>query len=112
MDTFARYLARQFIANKEYSQHVVPEAAPLVAAADIVLMRSDGMTVTLMCLIDREADPSKHFALSRDQVDEIGSKCLKYAGKINSTQMPVVIQIIEVGPSLAASADRERLRVY
>jgi len=38
MDTFARYLARQYIANKEYSQQVVPEAAPLVAAADIVLI--------------------------------------------------------------------------
>jgi hypothetical protein len=108
METFARYLARQFIANKEYSQRVVPEAAPLVAAADIVLIRSDGMTVTLMCLIDREADPSKHFTLSRDQVDEIGAKCLKYAGKINNTQMPVVIQIVSGDPHsrFAAASDR------
>jgi len=113
MDTFARYLARQLIANKEYSPKVVPEAAPLAAAADVVLMRSDGMTVTLICLIDREANPSKHFPLSRDQVDEIGTNCLKYTGKVNNAKMPVIIQIIEVGQSLSdSSSDRERMRPY
>jgi len=113
METFACYLARQLIANKEYSPNVVPEAAPLSAAADIVLMRSDGMTVTLMCLVDREANPSKQFPLSRDQVDAIGTNCLKYTGKVNNAKMPVIIQVIEVGASLSTSSfDRDRMRPY
>jgi len=111
-DSFARYLAKQLIANKEYSLQVVPEAAPLKAAADIVLMRSDGMTMTIMCLIDREADPSKRFGLSPDRIHEIGSSCLKYAGKINNAQMPIVVQIIEVGAASPTHMDFERLRPY
>ncbi|HEY6925293.1 MAG TPA: rhomboid family intramembrane serine protease [Steroidobacteraceae bacterium] len=113
METFARYLARQLIANKEYSPKVVPEAAPLVAAADIVLMRSDGMTVTLMCLIDREANPSKQFPLSRDELDQIGTDCLKYTGRVNNAKMPAIIEVVEVGSALSASSsDRERMRPY
>src|SRR5262249_29590903 len=34
-----------------------------------------------------------------DQVQEIGKACSKYAGRINFARMPVVIRLIEVGPT-------------
>lgn len=97
-DTFSTYLAKQFIAKKGFSAAFVPELAPLTAVCDSVLTFSDGMTFSILCLIDREAHPGKLFDVSLPDVQSIGEACLKYAGKIRRTQMPVLIKIIEVGP--------------
>src|SRR5216684_1531248 len=95
--SFATYMAKQFQAKKLYVLGTVPEASALTEASDIVLTRSDGMTFIVMCLIDRESNPGKRFSLSPETVRNIGKRCLKYAGKVNRAQLPVVIQILEIG---------------
>src|SRR6266849_5901604 len=110
--TFATYLARQYMAKKSFAVRTVPEAKALASAADIVLTLSDGMRFEILCIVDREANPGKQFGLSRDAVEEIGKSCLKYAGKVSSAQLPVTIQVMEVGPQAGASADRARLKPF
>jgi rhomboid protease GluP len=110
--SFATYMAKQFQAKKPYVLGTVPEASALTEASDIILTRSDGMTFIVMCLIDRESNPGKRFSLSPETVRDIGKRCLKYAGKVNRTQMPVVIQILEIGNTPIVEADRQRLKAY
>src|SRR5882724_291401 len=109
-DTFARYLAKQYIANKGYKLGTAPEAAALAAASDIVLTRADGLSFQIICIVDREARPEANFALTREAVAQIGQRCLGYAGKVNRTQMPVVIQIFEVGQATVDGLQHQRLR--
>jgi len=110
--TFATYLAKQYMAKKGFAAGTVPEARALVSAADIVLTLSDGLRFEILCVVDREADPGRRFGLSRDAVEEIAKSCLKYAGKVNRAQLPVTIQVMEVGPQAGASADRARLKPF
>lgn len=109
--SFATYLARSYIAKKGFKADTVPEAAELKGASDFVLTRAD-MSFQILCIVDREANPGKKFALSRDALVRIGKGCLKYSGKVNGARMPVVIHIIEVGPGPVAKADQKRLKIY
>jgi rhomboid protease GluP len=109
--SFAAYLAKQYMAKKGFTSGTVPEANGLVSGSDIVLTRADGMSFQVLCLIDGEAHAGKRFELSRDAVEAIGKQCLKYSGTINRAKMPVVIQIIEVGRTPITGADRDRLKL-
>jgi rhomboid protease GluP len=109
--TFAAYLAKQYMAKKGFSPGTVPEASGLVSGSDIVLTRADGMSFQITCMIDREAHANKRFELSRDAVEEIGKQCLKYSGTINRAKMPVVIQIMEIGRTPISAVDRDRLKL-
>jgi len=111
-ETFAAYLAKQYIAKKSFKSGTVPEAGALAAAADIVLTLADGLRFEIVCIVDREANPGKRFALSRDTLEEIGKSCLKYSGKMSGTQLPVSIRVIEVGREPATEADRDRLKAF
>src|SRR5690606_1868262 len=82
-DTFCTYLARQLVAKEGYSIGVVAEAAPLAENSDIALMHHDGYSLTLVCLIDREAHPGKTFELTPEAVSDIGKACLQYTGRIH-----------------------------
>jgi rhomboid protease GluP len=96
--TFCVYLARQFMAKKGFEFAHVPEAEQLAAASDIVLTLSDGFSLTMLCMVDRETYPNKIFNLTVDKVRDIGEACLVYTGKVNRAKMPVTIKILEVGP--------------
>jgi rhomboid protease GluP len=111
-ETFAAYLAKQYVAKKGYKPGTVPEAGALASAADIVLTLSDGMRFEIVCIVDREADPGKRFGLSRDAVEAIGKACLKYSGKVSSTRLPVSIHVMEIGPGPFADSDRGRLQAF
>jgi rhomboid protease GluP len=108
--TFAAYLAKNYIAKKGFKNGTVPEAADLAAASDIVLTRADGLNFQIVCIVDRERNPGKQFGLSRDAIFKIGQQCLKYAGKVNRAQMPVTLQIMEIGPGAMNQADLQRLK--
>ena len=107
--TFASYLARNYVAKKGFRTGTVPEANELAAASDIVLTRADGMNFHVISIVDRESHPGKQFTLSRDKVQEIGKQCLKYGGKVNRAQLPITMQIMEIGPGSATAADLKRL---
>lgn len=109
--TFAAYLARQYIAKKKYAVATAPEALALGDAGDIVLTRSDGFNFQILCIVDRQAHPERTFSRSPADVLAIGETCLRYAGKLNNRQMPVSIQVVEVGTAFSQD-DRLRLATY
>jgi rhomboid protease GluP len=108
-ETFCDYLARQFISKKGFVAGTVPEAEQLVAASDIVLTLYSGVPFTILCLIDREAHPAKAFELPMAELQRIAEDCLKYSGKLSafgSSRMPVVIRVIECGPTSTEQLER------
>lgn len=108
-EPFAIYLAKQFIAKKGFEPAIVPEAEKLAAVSDIVLSHSDGFTLTVLCMIDRETRPGAVFDLDVDEVRQIGEACLQYTGKINRNQLPVFIRIMEIGPGSVDQQQRLQL---
>ncbi len=109
-ESFAAYLARYYEGRKGFRAGAVPEAEALLGACDFVLTRCDGLNFQVMCIVDREKDAGRAFRLSPEALRDIGEKCLKYAGKVGHAQMPVTLQLVEVGH--ASAADRARLSAY
>ena len=109
-DSFARYLAKVLAAKHGFSPGTVPEAGRLASAADFVLTRSNGLTLSVVCIVDAERDPSRRFGIGRDELIEIGKACrAKYSGTVSGAKMPSVIEIVEVRSSVT-DEDRERLK--
>jgi rhomboid protease GluP len=107
--TAAVYLAGRVRVDRGYAEPAPPEAAPLRDAADLVLTRTR-MSAEIICIVDRDADPSRRFGLDRDGLDAIGDALLRYSGRVGATRMPVVIQIWEVGRGVGTDEDLARLR--
>jgi rhomboid protease GluP len=109
-ESFARYLAKVLIAKQGFAEGTVPEAEKLAGVADIVLTKSDGLTFSIVCIVDAERDSARRFDLPRDVLLEIGKACrANYSGRINGAKMPATIEIIEVR-HWVTTPDRERLR--
>jgi len=108
---FAIRLVRHLVAAG-FRPGVVPEAAALEDAADIVLTGADGLSFTIVCIVDRERDPGREFGLPPAQVEEIGKACAKYSGAMNGARMSAAIKIIEVGAAPATPGQRERLAPF
>jgi rhomboid protease GluP len=98
-DSYCTYLAKQFIAKKGFEVAGIPEAQPLYQICEIVLTRSDGYSLGILCMVDREARPGASFRMSVDEFEAIGQACLKYTGRVNGQKMPVSITVMEVGPT-------------
>ena len=108
--TFCTYLAKQFIAKRGFQHADIPEANALFPVSDFVLTLFDGMTLTILCMIDREAHPNKVFALRPYEVIEIGEACLKHSGGTDLAKMPIHFMILEVGPG--SSEQQQRLKQF
>lgn len=106
--SFATYLAKQLIAKKGYQPGTVAEAKELADAGDIVLTRTAGAGLEIVCIIDGQANPTKRFELTAERLAQIGKDCLKHSGTVNGVKMPVVIQLMEVRTPIT-EADRRRL---
>lgn len=104
--TFCTYLAKQFIAKKGFGVPQFPELQTLAAASDIVLAYSDGYSLTILCMVDREKTPNRIFTPSFDEVEAAGKACLKYSGRVNGSRLPVKIVIMEIGPGAADQQQR------
>jgi rhomboid protease GluP len=106
------FLAQRLCRDKGFTLGTVAEARPLADACDLVVTRSDGMSLVIVGIVDRTHDPSRRFPLTLDAVVEIGKRCLGYTGKVNGTKLPVGIQIWEVGgASNPAEREAERARL-
>jgi rhomboid protease GluP len=104
-ESFAAYLAKALIAKKGYRPGTVPEAHELFASCDAVLTRADGLTLSIVAIVDRESEPSRHFGLSKEALEKFGTDCLRYTGKAGFRKLPVSITVIETGPTpLSAEA--------
>jgi rhomboid protease GluP len=109
---FALRLARHLVAGAGLRPGVVPEAAALEAAADFVLTGMDGLTFTIVCIVDRERDPAREFGLAAAQVEAIGTACAKYSGAVNGARMSAAIKIVEVGSVPPTAEQRARLAPF
>lgn len=112
MDSAALYLAKVMVADHRYRPLDFPEAAPLAAVSDIVLVGGDGVGLAIACIIDRDADPAKRFTMPPDQVDDIASACRKYAGSLYGGKEDVTVEIWEIGAGVPDADDRARLEGY
>ncbi|MEO6920771.1 MAG: rhomboid family intramembrane serine protease [Collimonas sp.] len=111
-DTFAVYLAKQYMAKKGLVIGTVPEASALAEASDIILTGMSAMSFQIICIIDCEANPGRQFKMAPEAVEEIGKQCRKYSGSINGSKMPVSIQIMEIGKQPIGDPDRARLKGF
>ncbi len=107
--TFASYLAKALIAKKGYRPGTVPEARTLFAHCDAVLTLADGLTMAIVGIVDLEANPSRRFGLGKEELDRIGTDCLRYTGRSAGGKLPVRITIIEVGAAPLPPGEREHL---
>lgn len=109
-ESFATYLAKYYIAKRGYKEGTVPEAALLAEACDFIFTYSDGFSLNIYCLIDREAHPAREFPVPQDVVLEIGQQCQQYTGMQGNNKHPVLIEIIEIGPGVATAQNQARLQ--
>ncbi len=107
--SFASYLAKALIAKKGYRPGTVPEAHALFAHCDAVLTLADGLTLTIVAVVDRGADPSRRFGLGKEDLDRIGMDCSRYVGRAGGWKLPVHITIVEAGGAPISAEDRIRL---
>ncbi|NVJ28294.1 rhomboid family intramembrane serine protease [Myxococcus sp. AM011] len=107
--SFAEYLARRLMADKGFEPGTHPEAAELVDVSDAVLTYSDGYSCVIVCIVDREREPSRRFTLETPVLERVGKACLHYSGTVSGTKLPVGLQFIEVGRGPVTLEDRERL---
>lgn len=107
--SFAEYLARRLMVDKGFEPGTHPEAAELVDVSDAVLTYSDGYSCVIVCIVDREREPSRRFTLDATVLERVGKACLHYSGTVSGTKLPVGLQFIEVGRGPVTSEDRERL---
>ena len=108
IEPFAKYLAQVYL-GKGYKLGCLPEMKPLALASDISLVRSDGMTVNMVFVIDRETHPDKFFDISQKSVDELGQSCLKYTARVQHVPLPVYIMLVEVRGKEINELDLKRL---
>ncbi|NTX39949.1 rhomboid family intramembrane serine protease [Myxococcus sp. CA033] len=106
---FAEYLARRLMADKGFQPGTHTEAAELVDVSDAVLTYSDGYSCVIVCIVDREREPSRRFSLETSALERVGKACLHYSGTVSGTKLPVGLQLIEVGSGPATREDQERL---
>ncbi|MBI3072246.1 MAG: rhomboid family intramembrane serine protease [Deltaproteobacteria bacterium] len=108
--TTAEYLAKLMCAERGYERGTVPEAQALADACDGILTKSDGMSLQIICVVDREANPTRTFGLELATVVEIGKRCLAHTGTVFGAKQPVGIQVWEVGPGADSNEARARLK--
>ncbi len=107
--TFAAYFAKALVGKKGYRPGTVPEARVLLDHCSGVLTLADGMMFAIVAIVDRQADPSRRFSLSREELDRIGKDCQHYTGNAGGAKMPVLITVIEIGAGPVPPEDKERL---
>jgi rhomboid protease GluP len=101
-DTFCRYLAQQFCARQGFTVGTLSEAETLIGASDIVLTSNGGLPLTILYLIDREANLDRTFDLPGAELELIAAACARHASSItafSSGELSVAIRVIEVGPT-------------
>ena len=103
-------MVEQLSQAKGYELAVPPEAAPLRDACDAMLVRTDGMNVSLLLVVDADRDPKRHFGAPLALVERVGAACrAAYAGVANGARLPVFLEIVELRADVT-EADVRRMR--
>ena len=96
-NTFCIYLAKQFIVKQGFQPARAPELAGLADACDVLLTFADGYSFIIVCMIDRQARPDRSRAITIDELDDIGQKCLKYTAKVRANKIQPTFLVLEIG---------------
>ncbi len=72
----------------------------------------DGVGLSIACIVDRDADPTRRFTLAPERVDEIAAACRKHAGSMHGMKEDVIVEIWEIGAGVPDPDDRARLEGY
>jgi hypothetical protein len=108
----ARRLAARIVDRLGYVEGLVDEAAPFAAASDIVLIKTDGLTFAVLCIVDAERDDSKQFRMERAETKEVLARCRdRHCGTIAGAKQPARLEIVELRSSFRAS-DLKRLKAF
>jgi hypothetical protein len=111
-ESFASYLAKNYVAKKGFRTGTVPEAQRLISSCDIVLTRGDGFVLEIICIVDAESDPGKRFTLSIGEIEDIVKQCAKYTGRMSGSKLPVAIRVLEVSSLPFDSSRHADMRFY
>src|SRR5262249_21361875 len=95
--SFTAYLAKALIAKKGYQPGTVPEARELFEHCETVLTRADGLTLSIVAIAGAVDGSSRRSGLTKEGLDQIGTACLRYTGRMGRRKLPVTIIIIEAG---------------
>jgi len=108
----ASLLAARIVERLGYIEGLVDEAAPFADASDIVLVRSDGMTVSFFCIVDAEWDESNQFGMDRREAKRVLALCRdRHCGTVAGAKQPARLEIVELRSSFRAS-DLKRLKAF
>lgn len=108
----ARRLAARIVDRLGYVERLVDEAAPFAEASDIVLAKNDGVTFSVLCMVDAERDDSKRFRMERAQAKQVLAHCRdRYCATLAGAKQPARLEIVELRSSLRAE-DLKRLKVF
>lgn len=108
----ARRLADAFVARLGYAGGTVDEADLLARGCDFILSKRDGLTFSIVCIIDAESSDSPRFQVEKQAAKDILATCCdRYCGTLAGAQQPAVLVIVEVRASLRDD-DLTRLRLY
>ena len=108
-ESFAPYLVKVLIAKKGYRRGALPEAQELYQHCSEVLTRANGLTLSIVAIVDRESDPSSQPGLTKETLERIGTACLQYTGRAATRKLPVSITIVEIGQTAISAGERGRL---
>lgn len=108
----ARRLAARIVDRLGFVEGLVDEAAPFAEASDIVLTKSDGLTFSVLCIVDAERDESKRFRMERPQAKEVLARCRdRFCGTVDGAKQPARLEIVEVRNAFRAD-DLNRLKAF
>jgi hypothetical protein len=108
----AQRLAARVVDHLGYVESLVDEAAPFANASDIVLIKTDGLTFSVLCIVDAERDESKQFRMARAEAKEILAHCRdRHCGTIAGAKQPARLEIVEIRSSFRTS-DLARLKAF
>ncbi len=110
-DPVAVRISRRFVEARGYLVGTAPELAPLEPACDFLLTKHDGLTFSIVAIVDAERDDERRFDVEPDRIHEVLAACCeRYSGSVGGAKQPAVLVVVEVRTE--SDEAKQRLRGY
>jgi rhomboid protease GluP len=104
----AELIAQHLLADG-FVEGGVEEAQQLAPACDRLLTRH-GMSLEIVCIVDREQDATRHFVADPLALQTVARACYKHSStRLYGVRLPCTVRVIEVGPDASAPENRSGL---
>jgi rhomboid protease GluP len=108
MGPTAELIAQHLLADG-FVEGGVEEAQQLAPACDRLLTRH-GMSLEIVCIVDREQDATRHFVADPLALQTVARACYKHSStRLYGVRLPCTVRVIEVGPDASAPENRSGL---